>query len=316
MTIHPYRFGVHLGRVSQAGGRDELAEQVRQAEALGYDTITVPDHPTGHVMWGPFLATVADISPAMRIGTFVLDNDFRNPVFTALEAASLDLLSGGRFELGLGSGWLGSDYTKTGIPFDPPGVRVARLAEALTVIRGVFGGSSFSFEGEYYRVEDAGGPDGVLDRACPPILIGGGGRKMLTLAGQHADIVSLTPIARRDGSGLDTSDASADATDRKLGWLRDAAGERIGEIALNILLQHVTITDDATERSEALAKLSNDWELPGDVLLGSPMILIGSVDEVVATLQERQERWGISYYSAFPWMMEALGPVIARLRAA
>ena len=315
MRPRPYRFGVHLGRVSQEGGRDELIQQVRRAEALGYDTITVPDHPTGHVLWGPFLATVAGISPALTIGTFVLDNDFRNPVFTALEAASLDLLSGGRFELGLGSGWLGSDYTKTGIPFESPGVRVARLIEAVTIIRGAFGGEPFSFHGEHYHVADVGEPDGVLARPCPPILIGGGGRKMLTLAGQHADIVSITPIAKRDGSGLDTGDASADAMDRKVGWLREAARDRMAGITVNVLIQHVTVTASPAERDAALAKLSRDWEQPAKMLADSPLILVGTVDELVETIQRRRERWGISYYSAFPPAMEALAPVIARLHA-
>ena len=173
MTDKSFRFGVQLGR---AADRAAFADQVQRAEQGGFDTVMVPDHPTGTMLWGPVLAMVTALAPSLRICSFVLDNDFRNPALTALEAATLDLLSDGRLDLGLGAGWNLPDYQIIGMPFDPPGVRVARLAEAITIIRGAFGGEPFSFHGKHYTIEGVGGPDGVLARPCPPILLGGGGR--------------------------------------------------------------------------------------------------------------------------------------------
>jgi probable F420-dependent oxidoreductase len=311
MTDRPFRFSVHVGR---AKSRAEFTDQILGVEALGYDTVTVPDHPTGHLVWGPALAVAAIVAPSLRVGPFVLDNDFRNPAFVALEAASLDLLTGGRLDLGLGAGWFGKDYEISGIPFAAAGVRVSRLAEAVTIIRGAFGGEPFSFTGEHYAVSDLGGPDGVLARPCPPILLGGGGKRMLTLAGRRADIVSITPIARRDGSGLETPDASAEAMNRKVGWLRDGAGDRFDALTINILLQHLTITDGAAATRAALEALSGDWEVPADILAESPLILVGSVDEIVEKIIARRQRWGISYVSVFGHDMEAFAPVVARLR--
>ncbi len=310
MTVKPFRFSVHLGR---ATSRTEFTEQIRRVEALGYDTVTVPDHPTGHLLWGPALAVAATVAPSLRVGPFVLDNDFRNPAFVALEAATLDLLTDGRLDLGLGAGWYGKDYEISGIPFEAPGVRVAKLAEAITVIRGAFGGEPFTFSGEHYTVSDLGDANGVLARPCPPILLGGGGRKMLTLAGQQADIVSITPIAKRDGTGLETDDASAAAMDRKIGWLREGAGDRFDALTVNILLQHLTVTDGEAATREALETLGTEWELPATTLAESPLILVGSVDEIVETLLARRERWGISYVSVFIHNMEAFAPVVARL---
>lgn len=310
MTVRPFRFSVHLGR---AKSRVEFSDQIRRVESLGYDTVTVPDHPTGHLLWGPALAVAATVAPSLRVGPFVLDNDFRNPAFVALEAASLDLLSDGRLDLGLGAGWLGTDYTTAGIPFDPPGVRVAKLAEAVTIVRGAFGGEPLSFTGDHYTVSELGGPDGVLARPCPPIVLGGGGRKMLSLAGRQADVVSITPIAKRDGTGLETDDASAGAMDRKIGWLREGAGDRFDALTINILLQHLTVTDGAAATREALDTLGTEWELPTATLAESPLILVGSVDEIVETLLTRRERWGITYVSVFVHDMEAFAPVVARL---
>lgn len=307
MAEKPFRFGVQLGR---AIDRTVFADQVRRAEHGGFDTIMVPDHPTGAMMWIPALASAATLAPSLRICPFVLDNDFRNPALTALEAATLDLLSDGRLDLGLGAGWNLPDYQIIGLPFDPPGVRVARLAEAITVIRGAFGGESLSFTGDYYTIDGLGGPDGVLARPCPPILLGGGGQRMLTLAGQRADIVSITPIARRDGSGLETSDATAAAMDRKLAWLRAGAGNRFDTLTINVLLQHLTVTDRPAAAQDALARLSDDWEMAPADLADSPLILIGTVEEIADRIVARRVRWGISYYTIFAPVLDAFMPVI------
>ena len=303
MTRHRFRFGVQLHRT---GSAREWAETARKAEALGYDILVMPDH-VGVLAFGPALAAAAAATTTLRIGTFVLDNDFRHPAFVAQDAATLDLLSDGRFELGLGAGWHGPDYTATGIPFASPSVRVGRLQESVAIIKRLFGDAPVTFKGEHVAISDH---PPVSTRPRPPLLIGAGGKRMLAFAAREADIVGLLSTSRADGSGFDLEDITAAATDDKVAAIRAAAGERFSALELNILLQALIVTDDTQAEAD---RISQRWELPAGDILDAPPVLIGPVEQIAETLRARRERFGISYVVARGEWLDDFAPVVARL---
>jgi len=307
--VRPFRFGVQVRGAASAA---ELVVTARRAEALGFDVLTVPDHlPFG---LAPFsaLATVAAATERLRVGTFVAANDFRHPVVLAKEAATLDVLSGGRFELGLGAGWLRSEYDQAGFAFEPAGTRIARLGEAIALVRrllGPEGDGPVSFAGRFYRAADLALQPRPAQRQGPPILIGGGGRRLLTLAGATADIVGLAPRARPDGS-LDPDSTSAAATDEKTRWVDAAARDRPRPPERNLYVYGVTETDDPEASAAALAAAAGT---PADDLQGSPHFLFGSIDGMAKALEATRARHGTSYVTVGHDLMEALAPVMARL---
>src|SRR4051794_15610382 len=181
-----FRFGAQC---SYAGSGKDWAAKARRLEDLGYATLCMPDHFDDQLAPMPALTAAAAATTTLRVGTLVLGNDYRHPLITAKEAATVDVLSGGRFELGIGAGWMGSDYEQSGIGLDPPGVRIERLAESLAVVKGLLAGGKFSFAGRYYSVTRHPGTPAAVQRPRPPILVGGGGRRILSLAGREADIV-------------------------------------------------------------------------------------------------------------------------------
>lgn len=303
----PFRFGVQMHR---AGSRDEWKAKAQKAENLGYATLSMPDHLGEFLAFGPALSATASATTTLRVGTFVLDNDFRHPALVAREAATLDLLSGGRFELGIGAGWDSADYEQSGIPFDPPGVRVSRLEESVRVIKGLFADTPVSFAGQHYTITDLAGFPLPVQRPHPPILIGAGGERMLSLGAQEADIVSLLAQARPDGSGFVLADTTAEATQRKIAWLRQKAGDRFGGLELNILLQRLVVTDDTGLAAE---ELSEEWQMTPEEVLDVPYILIGSVEQIVETLRARRDRYGISYVVVFERFMDEFAPIVAQL---
>ena len=284
----------------------------RRAEALEFDVLTVPDHlPFG---LAPFsaLATVAASTERLRVGTFVAANDFRHPVVLAKEAATLDLLSGGRLELGIGAGWLRSEYEAAGFPFDRPGVRIGRLAEGIALLRlllGPEGEGPVSFAGEHYRVMDLALQPRPVQTGGPPILVGGGGRRLLTLAAQVADIVGFSPRALADGS-LDPTSTSAEATAEKAGWVGEAATAAGRHPTRNLYVYGVTETDDP---EAAAAAMSAEGGIPAELLIGSPHFLFGTVDEMVTELEATRGRLGVSYVTVSSDLMEAAGPIVERL---
>ncbi len=303
----PFRFGVQAAGVAS---RDEWVARAYRVEALGYDILLLPDH--FGVQYAPFpaLAVAAEATISLRVGTFVNAVDFHHPAMLAKEAATLDTLSGGRFELGLGAGWLKDEYDAAGIAFDGPGTRIDRLAEALTIIKGLFGPDPVNFAGAHYRVAHLTGSPRPAQDPRLPILIGGGGRRLLTLGAREADIVSINPRARREG-GLDRADIASEAVAEKAGWVRDAAGLRWEDLELNITVVGAAVTD--TPRG-ALAPFVERYGLPEATLLASPHLLIGSVDGIIADLQEARDRWGISYITVPERHLQELAPVVARLR--
>jgi probable F420-dependent oxidoreductase len=255
------------------------------------------------------LATAAAITERIRVGTFVLANDFRHPAMLAKEAATLDLLSDGRFEVGIGAGWLRSEYEATGIPFDRAGVRIDRLAEAIPLIKRLWTEDNVTAEGRFYQVTDLSILPRPVQTPHPPIMVGGGGQRVLSLAARHADIVALNPRATPEGVP-DRSDITAEVTAQKLSWVRDTAGERFPDLELNIVVLRVVETDD---REKAAHQLAQEMDLSPDEVLESPHVLLGTPDEMADTLRERRSRFGISYISVTEDGLEPFAPVIARL---
>lgn len=315
----PFRFGAVYFAL------EDWAERARRVEALGYNTLLLGEHP---VEGGPSpliaLMAAAKATTTLRLGTHVLANDFRNPVLLAQDVATLDILSGGRFELGLGSGWMHYDYTSLGIPFDRPGARVSRLGEAVVLIKRLFQEGETTFAGEYYQVQSARVAPKPLQKPHPPIMVGGGGRRILSLAAREADIVSLDPIGTAAGA-KDMATSTAAAVAEQVGWVRAAAGDRFAALELHVLAS-LCVAQDRRQGAEQLieffkgapAGLFVNAERTLEEVLESPRYLVGSIEQIVEQLFVNRERYGISYVSVldFPGMpsnVEALAPVVARL---
>jgi len=272
--------------------------------------LVVPDHFRDHLAPVPALVAAALATTRLRVGSLVFSNDFRHPAVLAKEAATIDVLSGGRFELGLGAGWLREEYDQTGIRFDAPGTRVERLEEAVTIIKRLLAGERVTFAGRHYTIADLEGRPTPVQRPHPPIAIGGGGRRTLSLAAREASIVGLVPRARRDGSGLDLNDLSDAATREKLEWVRAAAGERFDSLEINTLIQAVVVAD---QRMAAADQLASRFKVAREVVLETVYVALGTIEEICETLRQRRERYGVSYLTVFERDMEAFAPVVERL---
>jgi probable F420-dependent oxidoreductase len=286
----PIRFGF---QISGDHAADPIAA-ARRAEELGFDVVTVSDH-VGPPRMSPMttLAAIAASTSRIRLGTFVLNNDMRNPVQLAWEAVTLDRLSGGRFELGLGAGHTPHEYSATGLAFDPPAVRKARLIEGVRVIRRLVDGETVDFEGEHVRVSGAEVGRSTQERL--PVLVGGNGARLLGAAGELADIVGLQGLGRTlaDGHTHDVKWTIAHL-DRQVDQVRTGAGDRFGDLEFNALAQVFTLTDDRDKALAEACEWAGDLE-PADAA-EIPYLLIGSVDEIVAHIHMCRERWGISYF--------------------
>ena len=263
----------------------------------------------------PALATVAAATRRLRIGTFVLNNDLRHPAVLAQDLATLDLLSEGRLEIGLGAGWNRPEYVAAGIPMDPPGRRISRLEEAIKVLKGLLGGGPFTFSGEHYQVTAMEGGPRPVQLPHPPLLVGGGGRRVLGIGAREAQMVGLAPRAGAAG-GPDIASATLAATAEKIGWIREAAGERIGEIEINTYpgLGTPQITDNDRQVLEELSaslRARFGVELGVDALRASPHVFIGTTHDLVEKLRHLRHTLGISSLMVGP--IDALAPVVERL---
>ncbi len=307
MTPRPFRFGV---QAVGSGSRDEFVARAYRAEALGYNIWLLSDHLGAQFAPGPALAAAAEATVSLRIGTYVAANDYRHPVMLAKEAATLDHLSEGRFELGLGAGWLREEYDAAGLPFAAPGVRIDRLAEALTIIKGLFGSDPVTFTGTHYQIRNLTGGPRPIQHPGPPLLIGGGGTRLLTLAAREAQIVSLNPRALPTG-GLDRADVTLEAFTQKAGFVREAAGLRWEDLELNLAILGGAIGEPPAAEIAALAARAGISEA---ALLASPYTLYGSLDELADRLHHYREQWGLSYITVPERAMQALAPLVARLR--
>jgi probable F420-dependent oxidoreductase len=255
--------------------------------------------------------SAADATTRLRIGSLVFDNDYRHPVVLAKEAATLDLLSDGRLDLGLGAGWLVSDYEEAGIPYDSAGTRIDRLAETVTILKKFFTGERFSFAGKFYSINGLEGEPKPVQKPHPPILLGGGGRKMLSVAAREADIVHINynlNEGRINAKLVRTGIAAA--TDEKLTWITEAAGERLESIELGFTVFFANVTDDRESIASALAP-SMGLE-PSDVL-DMPHFLIGTIDQIEHDLRARRERYGFSHAIVPAAVADQLAPIVERL---
>jgi probable F420-dependent oxidoreductase len=303
MEGRPFRFAVQC---HSAASRDEWIGYARRAESIGYDVFCIPDHAGTQLSPFAALTAVAGATERIGVGTFVLDNDFRHPLLTAHEAASVQLLSGGRVELGLGAGWLRRDYERLGIEFAPPRVRVERLEEAVEIVCRYFDGDVFSFAGRHYEVTEAEPLPLPPDLGRPRLLVGGGGRRVLRLAAARADTASVFLTARPEGSAFEPMSSAGHAA--KIRHLREAAAGR--DVEVNVLLQVFDVTN---HRHEALERWARDFETTPEELLALPFALVGTVDQIVEDLLRHREAYGLSYVTARVDQLEEFAPVIERL---
>jgi probable F420-dependent oxidoreductase len=309
---HPFRFGVQIsGPVSPA----DLIETARTMEDLGYAVFSCSDHLSQlYPQHAPLLAlaAVAAVTTTIELQPLVLANDFRHPVVLAKEAATLDLLSGGRFSLGLGVGWLAADYHSTGIEFHRPGIRIERLEEAVAIFKGLQSGEPFEFQGKHFGVSNLAGTP-APDRTPIPLLVAGSGRRLLSLAARIADTVALNPgLPFSSGNWQTGPTPYADVTDQKLEWIRGAAGGRFGalEIQSTVLAGGITQRDPES----LLTPVATLLGVPVGQLAGSPHVLAGTVEQCIETVLGWRERWGISYISFPAAIARDMAPVVRALQ--
>lgn len=308
MTPRPFRFGI---QASGASSRREWTELAVRAESHGYSCLTMPDHFGEQLAPVPALMSAADATSELRIGALVWDNDYKHPVVLAKELATLDLLSDGRLEIGIGAGWMISDYEQSGIPYDRAGVRIDRMVEGIEIIRRSMSQGPFSFEGQHYSVTEYEGFPKPVQAPRPPILIGGGGRRVLGIAAREADIVGINATMHAGRVGPEAFETmTAAAVDDKIAIVREAAGDRHDDLELNIRAFLVDITED---RDAGVSGLASMLGVDGTMVAETPFALIGSTTQIVDQLIERRERWGFSYVIVGEEQTDAFAPVVAEL---
>lgn len=304
----PFRFGV---KFRQAESGAALSERARKIEAAGYSSLLFSDHFWGVLAPLPAAMAVAAATTTLRVGTNVLGNDFRHPVVLAKEVATLDVLSGGRFELGHGAGWMAADYHQAGIEMDSPGVRIERMAEAIEVMKALWAPGSVDYKGTHYTLSGLEGWPKPQQPGGPPILIGGGGRRILGIAARLADIVGINPIAASGVHDQATNhDGTPEATDRKVGWLREAAGPRFDRLELSMNAYVAEVTE---ERGAAERLLSARFELPPEQAVKVPHGWVGSIEKIAEDLLAWRERWGTSYWIVQDENADELIPLVEKL---
>jgi probable F420-dependent oxidoreductase len=296
-----FRFGVQNTGSSLA----EWQEFARKAEDMGFSTIVVQDHFGPQLAPLPALLAAAAVTQTIRLGTLVLDNDFRHPAAMAKEAASVDVLSGGRLELGLGAGWMMPDYQKTGISFEPPAQRLSRFKETVAITKAFFTQDSVTFNGRHYQISGLDASPKVTQTPHPPLLVGGRQKGMLSFAAREADIVSISMLDRRTPDGPPPPSFA-----EKVGWVREAAGERFKDIELHANASNFEVTDNA---QASLERIASRAQVPVEDLSKSPANLIGSVESIVEQVQAWREECGLTYFVVQSRIMESVAPVLARL---
>lgn len=304
----PFRFAV---QTSVAANGKAWRDKARKVEELGYSTLYIPDH-FGE-QWGPIvgMTIAAEATTTLNVGALVFDNDYRHPVVLAKEMATLDLATEGRVEFGIGAGWMRSDYDESGIPYDEPKVRIDRMVEGLDVIRQLWRDGSASLKGDHYTITNAQGHPRPHTPGGPKLIIGGGGKRVLSIAAREADIVGVNPNLRAGVVGPEVAaSAKGDAYRERYEWIKAAAGARFDDIELQCLTFLVQFTDDSAAAYENLAPL---FGLTPDEAKEVPVALAGTPDEIAETLRRRREEFGLSYIVVHEPEMERFAEVVAKL---
>ena len=305
---HPFRFGV---QASKANTLDLWVDLAHRCEDKGYSCLTMPDHFDDQLAPVPALMTAANVTTNLRIGALVWDNDYKHPAVLAKELATMDVLSDGRLELGIGAGWMISDYEQMGIPYDAAKVRIDRFVEGLKVIKGAMAEGPFSFSGDHYTITNYNGTPKPVQAPCPPILIGGGGKRVLSIAAREADIVGINATMSAGVVGQHTfSTMTAEVVDEKVAIVREAAGARFNDIELNVRAFLVNITDDAKQAASGIASMLG---VEQQMVEESPFALVGPTSKLIEDLLERRERWGFSYIIVGADDVDLFAPVVAAL---
>ncbi|MFT4043896.1 MAG: LLM class F420-dependent oxidoreductase [Gordonia sp. (in: high G+C Gram-positive bacteria)] len=320
--LRKFRFGAGGEGNKDEGGARKFVKLAQTAEEYGYDTFAVPDHLGNQV--GPLaaLGALSQATDRIRLATSVLANGFRHPAILAKEATTIDVLSKGRLELGVGAGWMKEEFDKAGIAFESPGTRIRRLDESLTILDKLMRGETVDFDGEFYQIRGLQGSPRPRQGPRPPIAVGGGGPKMLALAAKHADIISVAPGTTPNGK-MKLSDMTIEKTTERVERIRLAAGDRFADIELNWTIAVIVITDDREATAEmalqALAQgyppnIEHDTEFTVADVLSSPYLAIGTFEEIADQLREVRRLTGMSYVGVFPTQMDAFAPVLALLK--
>lgn len=321
MSLRPFRFAVQSFSAPTGAA---WCDRARKAESLGYAALHLADHflgpgpaleatnhPLQELAAVPAMAAAAAATETLRIGCRVFCNDYRHPVVLAKEAATLDLLSDGRLELGMGAGWLQGEYEAAGMDFDAPGRRIERLEESVALVKSIFSGEPVDHEGRHYRVSGFSGSPPPVQKPHPPLMIGGGGRRVLSLAAREADVVSFNFNNRSGVIGADgVKSSTADATAEKLSWVREAAGARFPALELEIGAYFTFVSDDAAAIAGGMGQAMG---LSAEEMMQHPHGLFGSADGICEELERRREAYGISYVTVGDNALEAFAPVVARL---
>lgn len=304
--MRPFRFAA---MVRKGRSVEHWREVARRAESLGYDTLLMPDHISDQLSPIPALVAAASVTTTLRVGGFVFDNDFRNPLLLARDAATLDVLSDGRLEFGLGAGWNRSDYRQLGIAYDLPKVRVDRMEEALTIIKRLWTEERVTHDGAHYHLRDASALPRPVQRPHPPIMVGGGGPRMLRIAAREAQIVALAPVGDRLGRPR-LMTGTLGSLEERVARLKRAAPKRFSDLELNVIVFDAQVTD---ARQSLIKRLAAYLKAAATTIVASPFVLYGSRRGLVETLIERRERTGVSYIALPGNAMRSFAPIVAEL---
>ena len=314
MNPRPFRFAVQVNRTESAAEWRDLA---RKVEALGYSTLHVSDHyldrdlPPPAVMYvAPIaaMATAAAVTSTLRVGCRVFCVDYHVPATFAKEAATLDLLSDGRLELGIGAGWSAGEYSAMGIEMRSAAERVTKLEETVALLKAHWSGEVMELDGEYVKVKGYAGLPLPVQQPHPPLMTGGAKRRVLSLAAREAQIVSFSnvPAVEVNEVGL-TPDGEAK---RRLGYVLEAAGDRLPTLDLESSPYHSEVTDDVAGAAERIAQR---LRCTPELALDHPNVLIGSPDRLADVLIERREAYGVNYVTVQQDVFEDFAPVVERL---
>jgi len=271
----------------------------------------MPDHYDEQLAPVPALMTAANVTTTLRIGALVWDNDYKHPAVLAKELATMDVLCDGRLELGIGAGWMISDYEQMGMPYDSAKIRIDRFVEGIKVIKGAMAQGPFSFSGEHYTITGYNGTPKPIQTPCPPILIGGGGKRVLSIAAREADIIGINATMSAGVVGADTFlTMTAQAVDEKVDIVRVAAGARLADIEMNVRAFLVNITDDAAGAAADIAAMIG---VEPRMVEETPFALVGPPSKLIEDLIAGRERWGLSYIIVGDDQIDAFAPVVSAL---